>query len=207
MRPCVRHVHAEHARESLRTSHGQARTVAAATVAGDVLQALNGQNVEAALQGVPVSNQAVTALAHTRRARTKSPSTWYFDTSSRSTVSSSSDSSRVRLFSIFWHTAAVSRQHPCECSTATAHRLNKDSLRGSRPDAVDVAAGGGVSRGAQREQRERMRTSAPSPTASGWGSPRRPHEQRGWSTSRGPRHGRSRRRAASGRRKHRRLQG
>ena len=52
-----------------------------------------------------------------------------------------------------------------------------------------------------------MRTSAPSPTASGWGSPRRPHEQRGWSTSRGPRHGRSRRRAASGRQKARATSG
>ena len=130
------------------TPHRQPSTVAAATVARDVLQALDGEQVEAALRAAAADEACASVASHSCSAtqhrdwrarpgaRTRSPSTWYLDTSSRSTVSSSSDSSRVRLFSIFC-------AFPAAWCPAASHlpavKQHSDCRRSSRTDSVRIA--------------------------------------------------------------------
>ena len=91
---------------------------------------------------------------------TKSPSTWYFETSSRSFVSSSSDSSRVRLFSMFCGgevSAAVrERSNPPHCHST--RRFGENRLRCRVANAIDVAGGRFVSTAGASKRQKKVRT-------------------------------------------------
>lgn len=72
-------------------------------------------------------------------AHTRSPSTWYLLTSSRSEVSSCSESSRVRLFSTFCGEGSESLVYGLIALSIT-HRLNQDGLRRRGTYSVNVPA-------------------------------------------------------------------